>query len=189
MKTKFQIYCVAITAWFMFGTGVNASSAQSEDSMRVTTPFDSLTIDHIKATGDIKTGMLEIEMIFHNDYIATADISLSLGGFADFGFTIESGKKYKVFTNSHLIGTHDINKGYLNIPFVQFGDKKFDWVTMIQQKNVSHGEERQLIIHVNHFDKNARMIKGFHVRCILFLNLSFVGDKSYKVENLPVEWK
>src|SRR5690625_1847558 len=123
MKIRFQIYCIAITAWFLLGIGIRISNAQRADSMRITAPFDSLIIDSIKATGNLKAQTVEITMLVHNNYAATAGVSLSLGGFGDFGFTDENGKKYKIYTNSHLIGTQDINKGYLEIPFVQFGDK------------------------------------------------------------------
>lgn len=189
MKIRRQIYCIAITAWFMLGTGIHSSDAQSSDSMRVTAPFDSLAIDNVKAMGNLKTGSLEITMTFHNNYTATADVSLSLGGFGDFGFTDEKKRKYKIYTNSHLIGTQDINRGYLDIPFVQFGDKKYDWVTMIQQKNIRHGQQKVLIVKVNDLGRDNKVIKEFHVRCILALNLRHVGEELYKVENLPIQWK
>lgn len=188
MKTKIQIYCIAITAWFMVGIGINTSIAQSTDSMQVITPFDSLTIDNIKANGNLKTSALEIRMTFHNDYAATAGVSLSLGGFADFGFTDEKGKEYKIYTDSHLIGTQDVNKGYLKIPFVQFGDKKFDWVTLIQQ-DISHGQKKVLIVRLNDFNKACKVIRDFHVRCILALDIEHVGEELYRIENIPVEWK
>jgi hypothetical protein len=156
--------------------------------MKVTIPFDSLTVDSIKATGNLKTGTLEIRMLFHNNYAATAGVSLSLGAFADFGITDEKGKKYKIYTDSHLIGTQDVNKGYLQIPFFKFGDKKYDWVTMIKQ-DFAHGQQRELIARINHFDKENKIIKEFHVRCILALNIEYVGEELCKVENIPVEWK
>lgn len=177
MKAKYQFCLVTIFAGIITFLGMNSSCAQGRDSMNVTIAFDSLAVDSIKATRDLKTGALEIRITFHNGYAASADISLSLGGFTDFGFTDEKGKKYKVYTNSHLIGTHDINKGYLNIPYIQFGDKKFYWVTMIQQQNVSQGQMRQLTVHVNHFNKGIKEIKEFHVQCILALNYAHVGDE------------
>lgn len=188
MKTKFQLHRIAIIAWFICGTCVSTSFAQSRDSMRVIAPFDSLRVDNVKASGNIKTGTLEIRMTFHNNYAATAGVSLSLGGFADFGIIDEKGKKYKIYTDSHLIGTQDVNKGYLKIPFVQFGDKKYDWVTLIQQ-DFTHSQQKELIVRIGHFNKDNKTIKEFHIRCILALNLEYIGTELCKVENVPIEWK
>ena len=136
----------------------------------------------------MKTGTLEIRMTFQNNYTATADVSLSLGGFEEFGLTDEKGKKYKIYLNSHLIGTEDTNKGYQKIPFVQFGDKKYDWVVVIQQV-LSRGRQKPLIVRINHFNPDNKVIKEFHISCILALQLENVGQELYKVANLPIEWK
>jgi len=188
MKRYHYLRFITVITGFFCCIAVNNCSAQGKGEMKVIIPFDSLTVDSIKARGNLKTGTLEIRMTFHNNYAATAGVSLSLGGFTDFGITDEKGKKYKIYTDSHLIGTEDVNKGYLKIPFVQFGDKKYDWVTMIQQ-DVSHGQEKVLIVRINHFNKDNKLIKEFHIRCILALNLEHVGEELYRIENIPIEWE
>jgi len=167
---------------------MNNCFAQDKGEMKVTIPFDSLSVDSAKAIGNLKTGTLEIRMTFHNNYAATAGVSLSLGGFTDFGITDEKGIKYKIYTDSHLIGTEDVNKGYLKIPFVQFGDRKYDWVTLIQQ-DLTHDQQKELVVRISHFNKDNKIIKEFHIRCILALNLEHIGEKLYKVENLPIKWQ
>ena len=188
MKAKYHCCLVTIFAGIITFLGTSSSCAQGSDSMKVTIPFDSLTIDNIKATGNLKTGTLEIRMTFHDNYTATAGVSLSHGGFEEFGLTDEKGKKYKIYLNSHLIGTDNTNKGYQKIPFVQFGDKKYDWVVVIQQ-DLSHGQQKPLIVKINHFNPDNKAIKEFHISCILALNLENVGQELYKVTNLPIEWK
>ena len=48
MKAKFHFFLVAIIAVIITSFGMNCCFAQSRDSMNVTIPFDSLTIDNIK---------------------------------------------------------------------------------------------------------------------------------------------
>lgn len=187
MKRYHYLRFIAVITGFICCITINHCLAQAKGEMKVTIPFDSLTVDSIKATGNLKTGTLEIRMLFHNNYAATAGVSLSLGAFADFGITDGKGKKYKIYTDSHLIGTQDVNKGYLKIPFVQFGDKKYDWITLIQQ-NFTHGQQKELIVRINHFNKDNKDIKEFHIRCILALNLEHVGEGLYRMENLSIDW-
>lgn len=188
MKRYHYLRFIAVITGFICCITINYCFAQNKAEMTVTFPFDSLTVDSIETTGSLKTGTLEIRMTFHNNYSATAGVSLSLGAFEDFGITDEKEKKYKIFTDSHLIGTQDVNKGYLKIPFFKFGDKKYDWVTVIKQ-NLSHDQHKELIVRISHFNKENKTIKEFHIRCILALNLEYVGAKLCKVENIPVEWK
>lgn len=188
MKRYHYLRFIAVIAGFICCITINNCFAQDKEELKVTPPFDSLSVDSIKASGSLKTGIVEIKMEFHDNYIQPAKVSLSLGGFADFGITDERGKKYKIYTDSHLIGAQDVNKGYLKIPFVQFGDKKYDWVTVIQQ-DFSHGQQKELIVRINHFNKDNKIIKEFHIRCMLTLDLAFVGEGLCKVENIPIDWE
>ena len=187
MKRHYLSFVCAMMMAFVL-PAFNSVFAQDNADMKVTMPFDQLPVSNIKAAGNFKTGSVEISMDFENKYDKTANVSLSLGGFSDLGITTDKGKKYKIYTSENLIGTADINKGYARVSAVQFGDKKFDWVTMVQQ-DLPQGEKRKLTVRIDKFDKAAKVITDFHIRCILSLNYFHTGDNLYRIENLPIEWK
>lgn len=160
-------------------------SAQTSNELKIVSPFDSLQITEVLANGNIKTGNLEIVITFKNDYSKLAGVYLSLGGFYDFGITDSKGRNYKIHTNVNAVNT---NKGYSNIPFIQFGDHKFDWVTYVKQE-ISSGDDRKLSVRLSKIDKGTQQITNFHVRCILSLDYGHVGDKMYSVEHIKINWK
>lgn len=160
-------------------------SGYAQDS-KITVPFDSLELTNVKATGNIKTGVVEILMDFRNGYEKPSTVSLDFGGFDRFGITDAAGKKYKLFTNENLIGTSDVNKGYQPISYIRFGDKTQDWVTLVQQE-LQPGETKTLTVRLENVDREASTLKEIHGFCIL-AQVIHIGDKSYRVENLDIKW-
>ncbi|MGF6928579.1 hypothetical protein QFZ48_004079 [Chitinophaga sp. W2I13] len=160
-------------------------SAQEISKPEIIAPFDSLRLSDVHASGNIKTGTVEIIMNFKNDYSQVARVYLALGGFEDFGITDSKGRKYKLHTDVNAVNT---NKGYINIPFIQFGDKKFSWVAHVIQE-IPYTEMRKLTIRINKLDKGTQLLTNFHIRCILSLDYGNVGDKMYSVENIRINWK
>jgi len=95
MKRYHYLRFIIIITEFIFCIAINHCFAQDKTEMKVTVPFDSLTAHSIKANGNLKADPLGIRMTFHNNYAATAGVSLSLGGHSDFGITDEKGKNIK----------------------------------------------------------------------------------------------
>jgi hypothetical protein len=186
MKNRLLILQCCLFLFFI--TAVNTLVAQDSVKLKVKIPFAFLEVSNVQVTGSRATGKLELTMDFENKHEKLAEVSLSLGGFERMGITSDKGKKYKIYTSENLIGTKDINKGFLQVSAVQFGDKKFDWVTIVQQ-TISTGEKRRLTVRIDKYDKTSKIIAEFHVRCILALNYVHTGDELYRVENIPIEWK
>ncbi|MFX1707258.1 hypothetical protein PV783_25035 [Chitinophaga sp. CC14] len=183
MRKKMFLAVVLLTCIISITVGFPAS-AQSISELKITAPFDSLGLTAVTASGNVKTGTIEVSMIFKNNYSKMAGVSLSLGGFPDFGITDAKGRKYKLHTDGNAVNT---NKGYQDIPFIQFGDKKFTWVATVAQQ-IPPTETRKLIVRINKLDRSTGAITDFHIRCILSLDYGHIGDKVYKIENLKVDW-
>ncbi|NLU94836.1 hypothetical protein [Chitinophaga sp. Ak27] len=160
-------------------------AAQGSVELQIISPFKEITLTDVKATGNKKNGMVEVSMNFKNESSQSAGVSLSLGGFPDFGITDSKGHKYKLFTDVNAVNS---NKGYQNIPFIQFGDKKFDWVALVKQEFPS-GEMRKLSVRFKSTEAASPALTDFHIRCILSLDYANVGDKLYELKNLKVDWK
>lgn len=154
---------------------------------KITSPFDSLELTNVKATGNKKTSVVEIRLDFRNGYEKPSTVSLDFGGFDRFGITDAAGKKYKLFTNEGLIGTSDVNKGYQPISYIRFGDKTQDWVTLVEQE-FQPGETKTLTVRLENVDVETSSLKEIHGFCIL-AQVIHIGDKPYRVENLDVEWE
>jgi hypothetical protein len=161
--------------------------AQDSANFKIINPYDSLLIDEVKASGNLSSSTLQITMIFKNISKKRQTLHLDLGGFDDFGITTMSNKRYKVFTTENVIDANQPNKGFKNISKIQFGNKKFDWVTIVKQE-LNPGEERLLSIWLERFEKTDHIIKDIHVRCILSINSMHVGDKKISIENIPIIW-
>ena len=142
-------------------------------------------LDLVMATGNLKPGTVEITMDFKNWYSNIAGVSLGLGGFPDFGITDSKDRKFKLHTDVNTVNT---NKGYGNIPLVEFGDKKFTWVATVNQE-IPPTEARKLTIRLNKLDKSIKEIRDFHIRCILSVDYGNVGDQIYSVERIQINWK
>lgn len=183
MKNNFLI--AILLAFILLAAATPRAAAQTVSKVKTTIPFESLGLAEVKATGNKKSGMVEISMHFKNAYSKMAGVSLALGGFSDFGITDFKGHKYKVHTEENAV---NINKGYLNIPFIEFGDKKFNWVAKVKQE-IPAGETRKLTVRIKSTEGGTLVISDLHIRCILSLDYEHIGDKIYKVENIPVEWK
>lgn len=162
--------------------------SQDTDTLKTTVPFDSLSIRDITAIGNVETGSVVISMTFHNGYHKLAGVSLSLTDYPDFGVTAKDGRKFKVFNNSHLIGTSNINKGYYSVPSVSFGDAKLEWITVLQQ-SMKYGDDKILRIVLPKFGKENESTKELHILATLSLDYANVGNGMYKVENLKVDWE
>ena len=163
MKTIHTLRILLCGAIAFSLASTNSLVAQDDKEVKATIPFTSLPVSNIKATGNLATGKLELTMDFENKYDKTAGVSLSLGGFEDMGITSDKGKKYKVYTSENLIGTKDINKGFFKVSAVQFGDKKFDWVTMVQQ-TIPTGEKRTLSVRVEKYDTTSKVVSSPYFR-------------------------
>lgn len=174
------LFAIFLTAFTSF-----RCVAQTSNELKVIVPFDSLQVDHIAAVGNIKTGVVEITMDFKNNYSKIARVSLGLGGFHDFGITDSKGRNFKLHTDVNTVNT---NKGYNNIPFIQFGDKKFNWIATVAQ-DVPSTESRKLTVRINKVENSTMEISDFHIRCILSVDYGNVGDKMYLVENIKINWK
>jgi hypothetical protein len=86
-----------------------------------------------------------------------------------------------------LIGTAGINKSFLPIAGVLFGKNKMNFVTYVKD-TLQTGESKTLIIRLGKVNKAVTYLKEFHIRCILTLNYMWVGDKTYQVKNIKVDW-
>ncbi|MET7000736.1 hypothetical protein [Chitinophaga defluvii] len=182
MKNKFSI-TIFVTCILLVAT-VFTVTAQDAHEIKISSPYPSLPLSDVKASGNQKTGIVEITMSFKNNYSKSAGVSLAIGGFDDLGITDSKGIKYKVFTQKNAVNT---NKGFQNISFVQFGDKKFNWVATVKQE-MSAGESRTLTLRMKS-ENGVKSIGNFHIRCILSLDYEHIGDKMYLIENIPVVWK
>lgn len=176
----------ARVSWAFLALVLCMSVYSHAQNPEITQPFESLTITDVKATGNAKTGTVEIRMDFHNGYEKPATVSLDFGGFDRFGITDGKGEKYKLYTNSSLIGTSDVNKGYQPVSYIRFGDKTQDWITTVQQE-IPPGETKTLTVRLDKVNTDIKFLKEIHGSCILAL-ISHVGDKPYRVENLPIKW-
>ncbi len=164
------------------------ATAQDENSLTVSSPYDSLSVSNVKAVGMAKTGEVTISVDIENKYAKQAKVHFSLGGYSDLGIEDDKGNKYKIHTSERLIGTQDINKGYKKISSVFFGEKKMGSFTYVEQE-LGTGDTKTFTIKLAQFNKSSKKITDLHVRCILFLNYMHVGDKMIKINEVPIEWK
>jgi hypothetical protein len=156
--------------------------AQGNFDSNVPTPFDSIFVNHISTAVDTSQ-VLTISMDFSNSYSKSVKLHFALGGYEGLGIEDDKGRKYKIYTSENLVGTDQINKGYMAISSVQFGDKMFHSFTYVEQ-DIAAGQSRKLIIKVKKFDRSVQEITDFHIRCILSVNYSQIGDKIFQLHNL-----
>jgi hypothetical protein len=179
--------CLNLFVLFIIGLSTSTCRAQNPSNITILNPYDSLTVNDIKAIGNSRSSALNITMIFKNISSKRQTVNLDLGGFDDFGITTMNNKRYKVFTSENVIDNNQPNKGYKNISKIQFGNKKLDWVTIVKQE-LNPGEERLFSIWLDKFENSDLAIKNIHIRCILSINSMHVGDKKIAIENIPINW-
>lgn len=172
--------CALMAGWFY---------AYSQDSTNytVSSPFPSLPLTNISATGNPATGAVEIKMEFQNKSPKLADVYLSLGTFNDFGITDGKGARYKVFTNEGLIESSPINQGYKKISNVALGGSKLQKVTYLKD-TVGGSSSVPFKVIIDKVDKSTILIKEMHVRCVFSPNHVWAGDLVYQVKNLKIVW-
>gem|GEM_PF-6838193 len=163
------------------------SFPQDSTNYTVSSPFPSLQLTNISATGNLSTGAVEIKMQFQNKSAKLADIYLSLGTFNDFGITDAKGAKYKVFTNEGLIESSPINQGFKRISSVSLGNSKLQKVTYLKD-TLSGSSDIPFKVILDRVDKSTMLIKEMHVRCIFSPNHVWAGDQSYQIRNVKINW-
>ena len=85
------------------------------------------------------------------------------------------------------MGTQDINKGYINIPFVQFGDKQFKSFTYVEQK-LAPGETRKLIIRIPKVPSGVASFKEIFSHRQISINYGLVSDQVVKLPAVNIAW-
>lgn len=185
MNHKFATIGLLVLLFLSF---IIPATAQDDNHLIVSLPYDSLSASNIKAVGAAKTGELTVSVDIENRYAKQAKIHFSLGGYNDLGVEDDKGNKYKIHTRSTPMGREEGNKGYGKISSVFFGDKKMGSFTYVEQE-IGTGDTKTFTIKLAQFNKSSKKIVDLHVRCILFLNYMHVGDKLVQFKNIPIEWK
>lgn len=173
---------------FLMATSVVLSAfvAKAQPSSS-STAADSIEITSSRASGDMESGQVQVNLTFKNNYSQPALVHLVLGGFVGLGLEDDLGKKYKIPTTDQLAGTESINKGFLPIAFVQFGDKQFKWVTYVEQK-IPPGQSRELVIRIPHVAKSTRAFTRIISRRLVSINYAQKADQVYTVNNVAITW-
>ncbi|PUZ28621.1 hypothetical protein DCC81_03820 [Chitinophaga parva] len=149
---------------------------------------DSIQISNVQATGDPLTGQVKVTMDFTNHYSRPVRVHLVLGGFDGLGLTDNKGGKYKIHTTDQLAGTADINKGFNNITSVQFGDKRYKWLTFVEQQ-LTPGASRQLSIGIPKVSPSVTEFNEINTRRQVSINYAMVADHVVKLPAVPIQWK
>jgi len=151
-------------------------------------PADSIEITHSQATGDTGSGQVQVSLTFKNNYAQPALVHLVLGGFDGLGLEDDQGKKYKIHTTEQLAGTESINKGFINIAFVQFGDKQYKWLTYVEQK-IPAGQARELLIRIPKVNKSTHAFTRIISRRQVTINHALKADQVYTINNVAITWQ
>ena len=148
---------------------------------------DSIQISNIHADGNSANGQVEVSMDFTNHYYRPVLIHLILGGYEGLGLTDNKGNKYKIPTSDQLYNTSDINKGFIGISAVQFGDKSFKSFTYVDQK-VPPGESRQLLIRIPKVSQSITEFNELSTHRQVSINYGLVGDHVIKLQDIRILW-
>lgn len=162
-----------------------SSLGQNKASLPAT---DSIQISNIQAEGDLATGQVQITMDFTNNYHQEALVFLVLGGFDGLGLVDNKGNKYKIHTTEQLINTADINKGFINIASVRFGDKTFKSLTFVDQK-IPTGESRQLTIRIPKVATSVTEFNELYSHRQVSINYGMVADNIIKLQDIKIHWQ
>ncbi len=166
------------------------SSVFSQDStqLKIISPFDSVSLNDVKAIGNLETGSVEVTMQILNKYHRLASISFGGAGFGDCGLVDDKGVKYKYFSyDARPSNSYGFNNGYSQIKDLLLGKKKVSILISVQD-TFHIGQSETLKLRLLKVDKTVKTIKEAHLLCTLMLNYSFAGQTKYYIKNIPVEW-
>ena len=163
--------------------------AQEESNRpQVTNPFDSLTINDIRAIGNPATGSVQVTMQVHSDNHKLAKLDFGGGTFGDFGVTDDKGIQYKYSSSEGPGGINaGVNKGYGRIADLLFGQSKVGMLISVQD-TLYPGVSKSLAFRLNKVDKSTRLIRETHILSTLMLSGMFAGQKAWTIKNIPIEW-
>jgi hypothetical protein len=169
--------------------GPAVAFCQGTSQTEVNSPFDSIKITHISATGNPQTGSVKVTMQVRSDFHKLASLSFSGGAFDDFGVTDEQGVKYKYFSYSGPAGTNNgANRGYAPIKDLQLNGKKVSVLISVQD-TFSAGKTATLSFQLQQVNKSVASLKEIHILCHLMLDFMNAGQKQFFIKNLPVQWQ
>jgi hypothetical protein len=162
--------------------------AQDSTQLQVISPFDSVSLNEVKAIGNLETGSVEVTMQVQSEYHKLASINFGGAGFGDFGLTDDKGVKYKYSSYDGPPGnSYGVNKGYSRITDLLLGKKKV--LILIAVQDTFHtGQSETLKFRLVKVDTTVRTIKEAHLLCTLMLDYMMAGQKQYYIKNIPVEW-
>ncbi|WP_276481016.1 hypothetical protein [Paraflavitalea pollutisoli] len=191
MKNKNAISCIlaAFILMCVIGTPGMAQDAVPVPDTSATIPIKDLPIASVKATGDRKTGNLTVSIEFENKWSNTVDVSLSVGGWDNFGFTSDKGAKYKVHTYYNKMTDENPNSGYKQVTTIKFGEKEMTMATVLPQ-SFSAGENKIFVVKVTNFEKLGKSISQLHLVCSHYYQYGGGINSSgeYKLKNIPIVW-
>lgn len=170
------------------GFALPVMAQEDSSNLQVICPFDSLDIKDVKATGNLKTGAVQMSMQVRNGYHKLAQVDFGGGAFGDFGLIDDKGIKYKYSSYEGPGGINaGVNKGYARITDLQFGKSKV--TVLISVQDTLHSSQAQsLSFRLPKVDKSVKSIKEVHILSTLMLHYMFVGQKEIILKNIPVEW-
>ncbi|SIO53965.1 hypothetical protein [Chitinophaga niabensis] len=176
---------IAIIATFLFGGIITKSFAQDSISPKITTPFKQLPANNLQVTGNPLKKVVTVKVEFKNEDKEPAEVYLKLGGFENFGVTVQQDKKYKIHSKESF-GTRENNKGFGEISFVRFGNKALQSFLYLQEE-INPGSSNHFSFTINGVNPKDSII-DLHIRCNLSVNQMLVGDKLYKFESIKINW-
>lgn len=171
----------------LLGAAILTCTANPIQGQTPASSADSIQISNAHATGESATGQVELSLTFTNHYSNTATVHLVLGGFDGLGLVDDKGTKYKIHTTDQLANTADINKGYVNIAFVQFGDKQYKWLTFVEQK-IPPGDSRQLVVRISKVATTVSQFSKIITRRQVSINYAFKADRTSTLADVPIVW-
>ncbi len=171
-----------------FLTSLYASAQKDSMKLQIVPPFDSISINGVRAIGDPRTGSVEVSMQVRSDYQKLASIDFAGGAFGDFGVTDGKGTKYKYSSYDGPPGmSYGYNKGYSRIADLTFGQNKVRMVISVQD-TLKTGQSETLKFRLTKVDTTVRIITEVHMLCTLMLQYMFEGQKELYIKNILVQW-
>jgi hypothetical protein len=178
---------VFIALFFVLSTVSVFGQAEAPEG-NIISPFDSLSVSNLTATGNLQTGAVQVKMRVQNDYHKMAQIDFGGGTFDDFGVIDDKGARYKYSSNDDPHGLNSgINKGYSRISDLKLGKNKVTMLISVQD-TLHNGQSRILSFTLPKADKSVKGLTEIHIMTTLTLNYMFTGQKQTVVKNIPITW-